>query len=203
MRRKMVFMGFGTALVLFGLVVFAGCKNDTVPEENSPQTLPDPVIIGNVTIINIPKTVGGGASYKVFVQIAFSSNAEDGAIALGSKVIGAEEAAIFYENSNPSTPWTADGTPHYVAVVVSPATVTKWQDIAIYAPAVPKDFSTPLTFDLATGKGLLKLNDVMPTKVPQIFNGGKGLGDQELPADQKGVICVPESGITYPSELGK
>ncbi|GHV87907.1 hypothetical protein AGMMS50267_02670 [Spirochaetia bacterium] len=191
MCRKMSLVGLGAAIAL-SLVVFAACK-EADEDPVGPSGITDiAVTIGKVTIINIPETVGGGASYKVFVQLASGQNAEDGAVALGSKEIGAAGEQGFKDNSG--SPWTEAGR-YYVAVVVSPATVTSSNDIAVYAPMMQQDFSSPLlTFDLTT---FLKLNDIMPGKVPQIFNG------EGLPADQTGVICVPDSGINYPANLGK
>jgi hypothetical protein len=91
--------------------------------------------------------------------------------------------------------WTADTKGYNVAIVISPREVTKWQDIAMYGGQGKNFSSESLSFNLGSGFANLSSNE---TLVKAIFNGS-GVDDP----NEKGIICVSDSGITYPPALEK
>ncbi|MDR2739593.1 MAG: hypothetical protein LBB68_07155 [Treponema sp.] len=178
-------MGLGAAIILLSLAVLGGCP---LSDEDTGIM----VKIGKVEITNIPKTVGGKESYKVFVRVSTGDNASAGWVAKGAIEIGDTTSSDFVDREN--KPWTVTGT-YNVAIVVSPKEVTTWQDIVAYG-GLSKDFSSENpSFNLAH---FVNLNVSMPTQVSQLFNG-KDIKGNPLP-NETGIICVPESGIDYPGK---
>ncbi|WP_010260403.1 hypothetical protein [Treponema primitia] len=202
MQRKMILPGLGVAITLLSLLFFTACSTDGGDcdcdyngDYNGDDTDDDTsftVTIGQVEITNIPQTVGDNDSFKVFIQLSTGTTAAAGYVAKGAIEIGDETPSGFFDPND--QPWSGTGK-YNVAIVISPRAVTKWQDIAVYG-AQNKTFSSgKMSFNLSS---LIKLNVLMPSQVKQLFNG-EGVTDPT----QKGIICVPESGIDYPPELEK
>jgi hypothetical protein len=185
MVGKITRMGLGAAMVLLSLAVLGGCSQpDDGTKENTEQ----------IQVTNIPPKVGNKDSYKVFVQVSAGATAEAGWVAKGDAVINGKNAVTMDLKDAKGKPWAEQGS-FNIAVVISPKAVTTWEDIDVYGGSNLNFSSKIYTFTWGSG---FHLNDIMPTQVEQLFNG-KGL----TAPDQKGIICVPESGIDYPPGLAK
>jgi hypothetical protein len=174
MARRIFRMGLGAALVLFGLAVFGGCPQDTGTKENTEQ----------VQVTNIPATIRGKNSYKIFVRVSTGQTAADGWVARGEAVIAGKNSVPMDLKDKNGNPWAEQGS-FNLAVVISPQTVYSWEDIDVYGN--PASFSSKI-HPFSWGSGV-HLNTVMPTQVKQLFNG-EGI-------DDPGIICVEGSGIDF------
>jgi hypothetical protein len=178
-------MGLGAVVVLLSLVVLGGCpQTDDGTKENTEQ----------IEVTNIPAKVGSKDSYKIFVQVSTGTSAAAGWTAKGEAVINGKDSVIMDLKGVDNKAWADQGS-FNIAVVLSPSQVDKWEDIDVYGGSSINFSSKIYTFKWGSG---VYLNKLMPSQVEQLFNG-KGLTDP----DQKGIICIPESGIKYPQELEK
>jgi hypothetical protein len=185
MRSKIVFMGLGAALVL---VVFAACEG---PGDNTKKNAGEDT--EQIQITGIPQTVGNNASYKIFVTLAKSQNAEDGYLAKGVALIeGKTSVAVDLEDPD-GMPWSGTGS-KYLAVVISPKTVATWEDIDMWGGTIV--LSSKIQ-SLPKDKWGFQLSgstyDFMQTRVKQIFNGeGTDPFQPGMIVSDPDIIYVPE-----------
>jgi hypothetical protein len=184
MHRKTQHSGLGTALVFAGLLVFTACKQ---PGGN----VGDPTSQVEITGIP-PQTSKGADSFKIFVQFSKGTSADAGYVAKGDALIEGADSVIMELKNPDGESWSGSGT-FNVAIVLSPATVTNWEDIDVRAGQNVVLSSETKRF-VWTDEQLINLSgsslSVMTDRVKQIFNGGS--------TGKPGIICVPESGIEYP-----
>jgi hypothetical protein len=122
MRKTIInFLALAVSLLcLFILVACppeAGSGGDNTPDEE----------IGQVTITNIPPTVGANRaeSFKIYIQLSASTNENDPHAAVSSKKIDGKPSVTLklYKEQNLQEPWTGSGK-YYVAVTISPQTAS-------------------------------------------------------------------------------
>jgi hypothetical protein len=139
---------------------------------------------------------GPHVSYKIFVQISTGTTAAGGNVAEGAGLISGQDSVImdlYYPEGNPlaGQPWAGTGN-YNMAVIISPAAVTGWQDIAVHAYI--KKFSSQIQA-LDWGTSFIDLNTYLPIQVKEIYDGNGAVDGDGNPLN--GVICAPGSGITY------
>jgi hypothetical protein len=162
MRRKISLAGFGVAMAVLNLMVFAapGAADDGIDGamENAEQ----------VQISNIPAEVTSGVpAYKIYIQLSTGVTAKAGYVAKGEALIKGKTSLIIDLKRPDGKPWSDTGNFNF-AIVISPKEVRTSKDILVHGGE--KHFASKIQH-IAWAPGLINLHEIVPAQVEEIFEG--------------------------------
>jgi hypothetical protein len=151
--RKIITNSLVLAVSLLCLLVLGACPPDTTPVEDTES----------VVVTNIPATVGGKPTYKVYVQLSEGTSAAAGHVAEGTALISEAQPtgntytitinALKDPNGNP---WKGSNNKS-ANVVIRPQNVTSIEDIEAKGNMVSSSKTLTLNWD----SGLISIKGVI------------------------------------------